>query len=191
VRQTTIIMVAIAVMAASAGYLVAMRFAPATQQTQQLSRINAGALAQGQLEEVVGSPRPEFTLADVSGAAIPVTTYDGKLLLINFWATWCAPCVEEMPMLSALQSRYEDRGLQIIGIAIDDPEKASGFAADLGIEYPVLVGTADSVLVGRQYGNRAGMLPYSVLVDRQGIIQWTHLGALVPEELEAQITALF
>ena len=184
-------MVSIAVMAASAGYLVAMRLAPPTQQATQLSSINAQAMAEGQVEDVVGSPRPGFTLADVSGAPTPVSVYDGKLLLINFWATWCAPCVEEMPMLSTLQSRYASRGLQILGIALDDPEKAADFAADLGIEYPVLVGTADAVLVGRQYGNRAGMLPYSVLVDRQGIIRWSHLGALEPEELEAQITALF
>lgn len=94
-------------------------------------------------------------------------------------------------MLSALQSRYADENLQVLGVALDDPEKAADFAAGLGLEYPVLVGTTDAILVGRQYGNRAGMLPYSVLVDPQGTIRWSHLGALVPEELEAQIIALF
>lgn len=190
-KYTAVIMVAIAVMAASAGYFVAMVFAPPAQQSTQLSSINARAMAEGQVENVVGTARPDFTLTDVSGAPVSVSAYDGKLLLINFWATWCAPCVEEMPMLSALQSRYADENLQVLGVALDDPEKAADFAAGLGLEYPVLVGTADAILVGRQYGNRAGMLPYSVLVDPQGTIQWSHLGALVPEELEAQITSRF
>jgi len=191
VRQTTIIMVVIAMMAASAGYFVAMVFAPPPQHSTQLTNINTRAVTDGQLENIVGQPRPDFTLTDVDGSPVSVSAYEGKLLLINFWATWCAPCVEEMPMLSELQSRYADQEFQILGIALDDPIKASDFAAELGVVYPILVGTTDAVLVGRQYGNRAGMLPYSVLIDQKGIVQWSHLGALVSEELEAQITALF
>jgi len=187
VKHTTIIMVAIAVMALAAGYLAAMLVAPDTQPVSQLQAINNRAVAEGQISDVVGQTRPGFTLTDVKGEPVSVSVYDGELLLINFWATWCAPCVEEMPMLSELQERYEDRRFQVLGIAIDDPAKAADFAEDLGVAYPILVGRADAVLVGRDYGNRAGMLPYSVLVDRDGTILWSHLGALVPAELENRV----
>lgn len=188
-RKTTIIMASVALMAASGGYFVAMILAPGSQQTTQLSAINARALAEGQVEDIVGLPRPDFTLTDAHGEPVSISEHDGDVVLINFWATWCTPCIEEMPMLSQLQARYLDQGFRILGIAVDDPQKATEFAAELGIDYPVLVGTADTVLVGRQYGNRAGMLPYSVLIDQQGIVQWSHLGALEIDELERQIKA--
>ena len=190
-KHTTLIMLAVALMAASGGYFVAMLLSPDSQQTTQLTSINTRALAEGQVEDVVGQPRPEFALKDTRGDLVSVTQFDGKVLLLNFWATWCAPCVEEMPMLSDLQNQYADRDFQILGIAVDDPKKAADFAAELASEYPVLVGPADTVMVGRQYGNRAGMLPYSILVDQQGIVQWAHLGALEFEELEKQISAHF
>ena len=139
-------MLAVAVMAASGGYFVAMMVAPGTQQTAtQLSAINQQAMASNQIEDIVGQPRPEFSLADTRGSAVSVNDYDGQLLLINFWATWCTPCVEEMPMLSELQNRYEDRGFQIVGIALDDPAKASEFASELGVGYPILVGVSPNM----------------------------------------------
>jgi thiol-disulfide isomerase/thioredoxin len=190
VKNTTAIMAAIALTAAAAGYLVAMLVAPADPGPSRLQSINSRAMTEGQIGDVVGLSRPDFTLSDDRGAPVSVDAFDGQLLLINFWATWCAPCVEEMPMLSELQQRYADREFRVLGIALDDPVKAAAFAAELDVQYPVLVGRADAVLVGREYGNRAGMLPYSVLVDRQGIIQWSHLGALVPEDLESRIMEL-
>ena len=93
-------------------------------------------------------------------------------------------------MLSDLQLNFANRGLQVVGIALDDPHKAGDFAEQLGIAYPVLVGTTDAILVGRRFGNRAGMLPYSVLVDSDGIVRWAYLGALDKQELETQIQSL-
>ena len=93
-------------------------------------------------------------------------------------------------MLSGLQQNYANRGLQVVGIALDDPHKAGDFAAQLGIAYPILVGTTDAILVGRRFGNRAGMLPYSVLVDSDGIVRWAYLGALDIKELEIQVQSL-
>ena len=93
-------------------------------------------------------------------------------------------------MLSGLQQKYAGEGVQIIGIALDDANRAREFAADLSIKYPVLVGQADVVLTGRRFGNATGMLPFSVLVDTKGIIRWTRLGALNREDVEAQIQAL-
>ena len=93
-------------------------------------------------------------------------------------------------MLSLLQENFAGNGVQILGIALDDPQKAREFASKLSIRYPIQVGTIDTVLAGRQYGNREGMLPYSVLVDADGIVRWAYLGALDKDELETQIKAL-
>ena len=93
-------------------------------------------------------------------------------------------------MLSDLQERYAGDGLKIVGIALDDPDRARAFAQELGIGYTILLGRADAVITGRRYGNATGMLPFSVLVDASGTIRWTHLGALDREDLEEKFQAL-
>jgi len=194
VRKNIIIMLAVAIMAASGGYFFAMILSPtpgsAAQQSGSQLAAGSDTIAAGRLEGMVGQTRPDFTLGDSNGVAFSAADFDGKVTLINFWATWCTPCVEEMPMLSRLHQNYASRGVQVVGIALDDPQKAGDFAAQLDIHYPVLVGTTDAILVGRQFGNRAGMLPYSVLLDSEGIVRWAYLGALDPQEVEAQIRAL-
>ncbi len=141
-------------------------------------------------EELLGQRRPDFELEDISGRTVTADGFDGSIWLVNFWATWCAPCVEEMPMLSDLQERYAGDGLKIVGIALDDPDRARAFAQELGIGYTILLGRADAVITGRRYGNATGMLPFSVLVDASGTIRWTHLGALDREDLEEKFQAL-
>lgn len=140
--------------------------------------------------ELVGQPRPPFTLGDTEGQRISADGFDGDVLLINFWATWCTPCREEMPMLVEIQGRYGEQGLSVVGIALDDVQQARDFAAELGVTYTVLVGGADVMAVGAVYGNRSGMLPYTVLVDRRGIVRWTHLGILEQEQIVEQVKAL-
>ena len=137
--------------------------------------------------DLLGQRRPDFTLSDSHGASVSAGDFLGDVWLVNFWATWCTPCVEEMPMLSRLQQDYIGQGVNIVGIALDDAERASQFASDMAISYPVLVGQADVVVTGRRYGNNTGMLPFSVLIDTEGIIRWTHLGPLTREQLEHQI----
>jgi len=110
--------------------------------------------------------------------------------LINFWATWCKPCREEMPMLSGLHNRMSGKGFTVLGIAMDDVQQARDFIDELDISYPNAVGGADVMDTSVLYGNRAGLLPYSVLVDRQGIVRWTRLGVLEIPDLEARINAL-
>jgi thiol-disulfide isomerase/thioredoxin len=116
--------------------------------------------------------------------------FDGRVVLINFWATWCVPCRAEMPMLSDLHQDYQGQGLQVVGIAMDDVQQARDFVMELGIAYPVLVGMADVMATGRVYGNRSGLLPYSVLVDRSGVVRWTHLGELSEADLLARAQPL-
>lgn len=186
-----IILLAVAVAAAAAGYFLARGIDP--RDAAGPERLPSRAATAGEAvtgEELLGHPRPDFTLRDVSGTEVTAGDFDGTVLLLNFWASWCAPCVEEMPMLSDLQRDHAERGLQIIGIALDDPQRARAFAEGMQLGYPLLFGMADAMQVGRRYGNRSGMLPYSVLVDQRGIVRWTHLGALSREALEARLAEL-
>ena len=141
-------------------------------------------------QELIGQTRPGFTLGSTTGQILNASDFDGDVLLINFWATWCEPCREEMPMLSELHERRKSQGFKVLGIALDDVQQARDFVEDLGIGYPNLVGGADVMATGVAYGNRAGLLPYSVLVDRQGTIRWTRLGELELAELDARIEEL-
>ena len=176
-KQTAVILVMVAVLAATGGYFVAMKFAPEMGAAQEDTGL-------------IGQHRPEFNHRDLNGKMVSPANFEGKVLLVNFWATWCAPCVEEMPMLSELQEGKSGGDLQVIGIAIDDPARAAGFARDMGLSYPVLLGEADVVITGKRYGNDSGMLPFSVLIDKQGVVRWTHLGALDFEDLGREIKNL-
>lgn len=181
-------MAAVAVMAASGGYFFAMRLSPPPNPGPPAERLERGAVPAP--ENLLGQRRPDFSLADATGQLVSADSFHGQVLLVNFWATWCTPCVEEMPMLSQFQRDYAGQGVAVVGIALDDPRRAQEFARELGVGYTLLFGLADAMVVGRHYGNRAGMLPYSVLVDAGGVIRWTRLGVLHRGELEAQLTAL-
>lgn len=183
-------LVAVAVMAATSGYFVAMVLNPAPASGPAPSQSLAAARASHEPEDLLGLRRPEFTLKDIDGGDVSASQFDDRVMLVNFWATWCKPCIEEMPMLNELQAEYFDRGVRVVGIAVDEVQQAREFTAGLGIGYVLLFGLADVMITGREYGNRSGMLPYSVLVDESGIIRWTHLGALDREVLIDQIERL-
>lgn len=128
--------------------------------------------------------RPEFALADTQGEIRHVDEWDGKLLLLNFWATWCAPCRKEIPLLIEAQKKYGSAGLQIVGLAVDEPEPVREYAAKLGINYPLLVDAMNVVKVQDALQGGAG-LPVSVLIDRQGRVQERFIGEMNQDELEA------
>ncbi|NNK37078.1 MAG: TlpA family protein disulfide reductase [Xanthomonadales bacterium] len=183
-KRASALLVLVAVLAAGGGFLLSMMFAP------EEPRSVAQAVGTPRAEEMVGRSRPEFRHRDSGGRWVESGDFEGSVLLLNFWATWCAPCVEEMPMLSRLQQDHAASGLKVVGIALDDAERAREFAAAMDLAYPVLLGEADVVLTGRRYGNATGMLPYSVLVDSTGIVRWTHLGALDREALETELARI-
>lgn len=93
-------------------------------------------------------------------------------------------------MLVEIHEAFGSQGFEVVGIALDDVQQARTFAEELGIDYPLLVGGADVMAVSAAYGNQSGLLPYSVLIDRAGLVRWTHLGELKREELEAQLKPL-
>ena len=187
--RNILLVLLIAILAAGSGFFIAMMIGT-TGSGAETSTTSMSLSESPRAEDLVGKRRPDFKQNDTSGAIVSSDDFDGNILLVNFWATWCQPCVEEMPMLAELQQHRAGDGLQVIGIALDDADRAAQFASGLGIDYPVLVGQTDVVLTGRRYGNSSGMLPFSVLVDRTGIVRWTRLGALDKLELERQISLI-
>jgi thiol-disulfide isomerase/thioredoxin len=107
-------------------------------------------------------------LADLEGKSLTINQWRGRVLVVNFWATWCTPCREEIPLFVRLQEKHRARGLQFIGIAIDQRDKVETFARDFGMNYPVLLGGMNTVELSRQAGNRLGALPFTIVIDRSG-----------------------
>lgn len=125
----------------------------------------------------IGDRRPAFMHAGVKGELWRASDFDGRPTLVNFWATWCAPCVREMPLLQDLANQFPNK-VNVVGIAIDDPGKVGDFVERLDISYPILIGTSDVRETRNRFGNPDGMLPYSVLIDAGGVVRWRHLGEL-------------
>ena len=139
---------------------------------------------------VVGQPRPEFAFKDIEGQTRNINEWDGKVLLVNFWATWCPPCKKEIPAFMELQDQYAEQGFQIIGIAIDDEQSVIDFADTMGINYPIMAAELAAMEVSRRYGNRINALPFSAFVGRDGKIALTKPGELSKEETEKVIQSL-
>lgn len=188
-KKNAIAFTLMAILAATGGFVVAMLFSPVGNESGPASLV-ADHQSIPRATDLVGQRRPDFVLSDTGGDRVSASDFDGQALLLNFWASWCKPCVDEMPMLSRLQQDHDASQFRVLGIALDDPERAKEFASDLDLAYPVLVGQTDVVLTGRRYGNHTGMLPFSVLVDRSGTIRWTHLGSLNRNDLEIEIERL-
>lgn len=138
------------------------------------------------LNEASGSvalvQRPDTVLPDLDGRLQTFDQWNGQWLIVNFWASWCAPCREEVPVLIQAQKQYQN--LQVIGIAIDTPERVRKFARDYGINYPVLADTIKSIQAAREFGNEEGVIPFTVFCDPQGRIFYRHFGKLDSEQID-------
>jgi len=130
---------------------------------------------------------PDFTLPQLNGPELRLSSYRGKVVLLDFWATWCVPCREETPRLVELQQKYGDQGLQIIGVSMDDsPEPARAFYQQFHMNYPVVMGNA---AMGELYGGVLG-LPIAFLIGRDGRIYAKHIGATDAAVFEKDIRSL-
>ena len=131
---------------------------------------------------------PDYTLKAIDGTSLRLSDYRGKVILLDFWATWCAPCQEEIPRFVEWQNEYRDRGLQVIGVSMDDsPEPVQKFSREFRMNYPVAIGTQD---IASQYGGILG-LPVNFVIGRDGRIKAKHLGMydlmLLKRELNEQL----
>lgn len=130
------------------------------------------------------------SMNDASGANHSLSRWKGKALVVNFWAPWCAPCVEEMPELNELAIASAVNNINVIGIGIDSPANIAEFASRLKISYPLYVAGMSGTELARQFGNNAGGLPYTVLIGADGQVVKTYLGKLKFEELKADLAKL-
>ena len=128
--------------------------------------------------------------ADLTGGSPTLEQWRGRVLVVNFWATWCAPCREEIPVFVKLQERYGSRGLQFVGIAFDQSDKVAEFAREFRINYPLFLGGLDTMELMRQAGNRSGVLPYTVVIDRNGNLVSGERGGLKETKLEGLLHQL-
>ena len=139
---------------------------------------------------VVAESAPSFAFPDLDGRVWPSDTWQGRVVLINFWASWCAPCVKEVPTLIDAQRQWGDRGLQVLGIALDQGEPVRVFAKRLTINYPVLLAGMDGFDLSQSFGNETLSIPYSVVLDRNGRVRHQHLGIVSPEQLAQWVPPL-
>lgn len=124
-----------------------------------------------------------LALPDLNGQALSFSQWHGKIIVVNFWATWCDPCREEVPALVRIQQQRSAQGVQIVGVGIDSADKMRQFAATYRVNYPLVVAGLDAIEVSRKLGNRAGGLPFTVVLDRKGRFVASHLGGLTEQAL--------
>jgi peroxiredoxin len=141
-------------------------------------------------QAVVLTDAPEFSLPDIEGSLHNSHEWDGKVVVLNFWATWCPPCRSETPMFVDMQEQYGATGLQFVGVAIDSADKVQDFMDTYGINYPMLIGENDAIEIAKEYGNRYGALPYTVVINRRGQIQFVQRGEMKRPVLEKAINQL-
>lgn len=151
---------------------------------QQQEKVDQTASEQIKLTAV------DFSLPDIEGKTRHFNEWAGKVRVLNFWATWCPPCVKETPMFVEMQEKYGDRGLQFIGVAIDDKQKVIDFMDTYGVNYPMLIGAEDAIKVAEAYGDRFGALPYTVVIDRNNKIIHAQGGEMKREKTESILKSL-
>jgi len=122
------------------------------------------------------------TFSDLQGQAHALSEWRGKVLVVNFWATWCPPCLKEIPSFIELQKRYGAQGLQFVGVALDDREAVASFIASRDMNYPILAGEEDVARYMQAQGNTIGALPFTLVFDRNGRLRHTQQGEWAHEE---------
>jgi peroxiredoxin len=173
-KNTLIFLVAV-VVAASAGFALQRYLANDTGHAgdpgDRFKSIDAS-------NPMVGQARPEFAMLDLDGKLRNIKDWDGQVVLLNFWATWCPPCLEEIPDFIEVQEQMQGKGLQIIGIAVDNETDVRQFVDDMGMNYTVMVGEYEAIELSQKYGNSIGGLPFSAVIDKNGKITHTITGEL-------------
>ena len=174
--RRTLLVAGVGGMAAAAGYFV------------HLWRI--GAAGQMPAGDAAAAAILDGPLQTLDGAPQNLSRFRGRILVINYWATWCAPCREEIPLFVRLQQEYDAKGVQFVGIAIDQPDKVRDFAREFRINYPLLIAGMDAMELSRKAGNRAGVLPYTLVLSRQGNIAASLVGGITETRMRAQLDPL-
>ena len=182
--------IAIALVAAAAGFgLYHFSAAPRVKAPEPEAATEAAAPA---AEPTAAIPEvlPDFTLADIDGQQRSIRSWQGKSMIVNFWATWCAPCRREIPLLKKLQAAHGAEGFQIVGVAVDFREDVLKYAKEIGIDYPLLIGEQEGLDAVNKFGQGSLGFPFTVFTDNQQRIVMFHLGEIHPEQAEVLLGAV-
>ena len=179
-RKTALIYSAVALISMTAGIFTAQWLEGGKDTREQVAR-------------QVGVPetRPDFSLSSLEGGKRSLSEWNGKVILLNFWATWCPPCRKEMPDFIELREQLKDKPFEIIGVAIDRAEPVQDFVDGIGVEYPILLAELEGLAIMRKYGNRLTTLPYTVVIDRNQKIIKTFRTEVTKEQVLEVIQPLF
>ena len=193
-RRTLVLAAALGAGAFAVGFVASrLRDTDAPSLDARATGAEPTAAAGGNDRSLSGEPRNEaadFRFTDQHGEEHRFSDWRGAVRVVNFWGTWCPPCVHEIPILVSLQESFRADGVQIIGIAVDDPADAFAMATELGMNYPTMADSRRSIDLLRAYGNRSGALPFTAFVDPAGTIRERHTGALTAEQAREKIRAL-
>jgi thiol-disulfide isomerase/thioredoxin len=173
-------------LALAAGYLSSRYLGPAARSNPPPAASASPAAAAATIPE----SRPEFSLVDSDGRKRSIREWDGRPLLVNFWATWCPPCRREIPLLNRLRAEYGPRGYEIVGIAVDFREDVLAYMKGTPIDYPMLIGEQDAIDVAQAFGIDDLYYPSTVFIDRRGRIVTIKVGELHAPEASAILSAV-
>mgnify|MGYP003396833384 FL=1 len=188
-RRTLMLLAALAGLAGAVGYyfVIRPRMTPPVAVQVPSSAATTDAAAASQLAAVI----PEFKLADSDGTLRSLKDdWKGKALIVNFWATWCAPCRREIPLLKQLAADRAKDNFQVVGIAIDFRDKVLAYAREMQIDYPMLIGEQDALDAAAAFGVDAVGLPFTIFTDTSGRVIALHMGELTADEADLILSAV-
>lgn len=155
--------------------------------------LTAGLLVKinGRYAEMVETVNPfAFSFPDADGQIQTLSQWRGKILVLNFWATWCAPCLQEIPEFIKLQAEHQAQGLQFVGLAIDDAESVKNYQQTANVNYPLLIADQSGMQASKQLGNIIGAIPFTVIVNRDGKVAFRQMGEMTGDEVFAKLAPL-
>ena len=192
----TSVYVAVAAIAATAGFLI-YRYAVQPQPTLEAAQAPVAPIPSGEQaaaapeeEQQIPANLPDFTLGDLDGKPRSIRSWPGKSMIVNFWATWCAPCRREIPLLRELQQQHGGEGFQVVGVAVDERDKVVAYAKEIGIDYPILTGEQDGLDAVMKFGHGSIGFPFTVFTDNQGRVVLFHLGEIKKEQADVLLGAV-
>lgn len=187
-RRPVLMVAGVAALAGLGAGLWMFRSATIPMPTQPANQGAPAALATPRRTVAIGDVIAPLQRPDLDGAPVDLAGFRGRPLLVNVWASWCAPCIEEMPELSRFANAQGEHGIQVLGLALDTPDNIRAFLQQVPVNYPIMHDLPGPTDASVALGNDKGLLPYSVLIDADGRLLKQKLGPFEPGELDAWAT---